>query len=610
MSDKYNQEEPSTLQKIQNQTGCLFLVIGVAMLAFVLTDLLSSGSSIFGSNENNIGSIGDENVSYEEFNNTYESLKFQVLQNNPGFVFDENISEQYRQEAWRVIVENKTVKPQYNAVGIQVSAAELEDLTIGDNTHPQIAQSFRNPETNQFDKNRLVRFLKEDINNDANARQSWVSFQNQFTDNLIATKYSQMVSSSFYMTDLEARTISKEDQQTRNATLVAVPYSQNLDSSITVSDNEILAYAKKYKSQYEQDASRNIEYVRLNVVPSATDSSDMMGWAKDAADKFAKATDDSAFVSLMNSESPFDPTYRPKGTFAPEIEEELFAAEVGSVVGPYEKAGVYSVFKVTGIDSDTSGKTIQVAVVDQNIFASTKTDNKYYGIAGQVITRLNGEKTFEEVVEELGLPKGVASNISEKNRRISGIPKADKIARWLFDPATEEGDVSDIIDLNGSYVVARVTKINEEGLPDADDLRSEIETKVRNQKIAKSLTPELEDAMSSASSATELATAMSTTPAAVPAAKFSGSSLPFVGLDNMVSGAIFGTPVGGNSNVIDGENALVVIYVNNENNYTPADISTMKNLFSSKFNTNIEEQMSDALVKSANVVDKRYKFFD
>ena len=41
MSDKYNNEEESLLQKIQNKSGCLLLVIGAAMLAFVLTDFVS-----------------------------------------------------------------------------------------------------------------------------------------------------------------------------------------------------------------------------------------------------------------------------------------------------------------------------------------------------------------------------------------------------------------------------------------------------------------------------------------------------------------------------------------------------------------------------------------
>lgn len=610
MLDKYNQEEPSTLQKIQNQTGCLFLVIGVAMLAFVLTDLLSSGSSIFGSNENSVGSIGDENVSYEEFNQTYEGLKFQIQQNNPGFQFNEAMSAQYRQQAWNILVENKTLKPQFDKIGIQVSAAELEDLTIGANTHPQIQQSFRNPETNQFEKNRLLRFLKEDINNNEAARQSWISFQNQFTDGLISEKYNALVISSFYTTSLEANTNNDELNRSRNISLVAVPYNQKADSTITVSDNEILTYAKAHRSEFEQKASRSIEYVKLNVVPSEKDTADMLKWASDAADRFRQATDDSTFVSIMNSQTPFDPTYRGRGTFARDVEDSLFSVPVGTVIGPLEKNGVYTIFKVTGIGSDSTGKTIQVAILDQSIYASTTTDNSYYSIAGQILTKVNGDKTFEEVVEQLGLPKGVASGITEKNRTIPGIPKADKIARWIFDPETEEGDISNIIDLNGSYVVARVTKINEAGIPDASDLRNRIESLVRNQKIADKIAPQMEEALESAKSADELATAMDANTVPLPAVSFSGSGLPYIGQDGQVTGAVFGTPVGSHSNVIKGKNALAVVYVNNDNESPSKDLEQIRSETTTLARQTAQGLIKQALEKSANVTDQRYKFFD
>lgn len=610
MSDKYNQEEPSTLQKIQNQTGCLFLVIGVAMLAFVLTDLLSSGSSIFGSNENSVGSIGDENLSYEEFNQTYEGLKFQIQQNNPGFQFNEAMSAQYRQQAWNILVENKTLKPQFDKIGIQVSAAELEDLTIGANTHPQIQQSFRNPETNQFEKNRLLRFLKEDINNNEAARQSWISFQNQFTDGLISEKYNALVISSFYTTSLEANTNNDELNRSRNVSLVAVPYNQKTDSTITVSDNEILAYAKAHRSEFEQEASRSIEYVKLNVVPSEKDTADMLKWASDAADRFRQATDDSTFVSIMNSQTPFDPIYRGRGTFARDVEDSLFSVPVGTVIGPLEKNGVYTIFKVTGIGSDSTGKTIQVAILDQSIYASTTTDNSYYSIAGQILTKVNGDKTFEEVVEQLGLPKGVASGITEKNRTIPGIPKADKIARWIFDPETEEGDISNIIDLNGSYVVARVTKINEAGIPDASDLRNRIESLVRNQKIADKIAPQMEEALESAKSADELATAMDVNTVPLPAVSFSGSGLPYIGQDGQVTGAVFGTPVGSHSDVIKGKNALAVVYVNNDNESPSKDLEQIRSETTTLARQTAQGLIKQALEKSANVTDQRYKFFD
>ncbi|MDA8886022.1 SurA N-terminal domain-containing protein [Bacteroidia bacterium] len=612
MSDKYNKEEPSLLQKIQNKTGCLFLVIGVAMLAFVLTDLVGSGSSIFGGgNANSIGSIGEEQVSYEEFNAAYEGLKAQVQQNNPGFQFNEDLATQYRQQAWSTLIEQKTMTPQYDMIGVSVSPAELEDLTIGQNTHQQIQQSFRDPETNQFDKNRLIRFLKEDINNNEQALQSWTSFQKQFTSSLVAQKYNSLIASSFYATGLEARTQSKERNGTVNASIVALPYNKSNDETITVSDADILAYAKDNRAKYEQKASKNIEYVKLNVVPSSEDSANMMNWAIDAKERFAATKDDSAFVSLMNSESLFDPTFRGRGTFSPEIEELLFNSSVGEVSGPFQMNGVYSLFKVTGTGVDTTGnKTIQVAVLDQAIYASTATDGKYYSLAGQVLTKVNGEKSFEEVVEELGLPKGVASKITEKERTISGIPNASKVARWLFAPETEEGDISDIIDLNGSYVVARVSKVNEEGLPTADDLRSEVETYVRNGKIAETLALKMKEALASATSAENLATALDAVVSPVPAASFKGGSLPYVGSDGAVSGAIFGTPAGAHSDVIQGRSALAVVYVNNENEYQTDDLGAVKQQISTELKQTAQNSIREALEEKSKVKDLRYKFYD
>ena len=609
MSDKYNKEEPSLLQKIQNRTGCLFLVIGVAMLAFVLTDLVGSGSSIFGNNQNNIGKIGDEAISYEEFNGTYETLKNQVIQNNPGINFDETMATQFRQQAWSSLVESKTLKPEYDKLGIDVSAAELEDLTIGQNTHPQIQQSFRDPQTGQFNKDRLIRFLKDDINNDVNAKNSWVSFQKQFTEGLVAQKYNALVASSFYATELEAINKTNEEGKSRNVSLVVLPYSQQKDIEVSVTEADILAYAKAHKGEFKQGPSRNIEYVKINVVPSAKDSAEMMRWAQEEAKNFAESKDDSAFVSLKNSQTPFDPTYRPRGTFSPDIEEVLFNTPVGGIVGPLEKNGVYSIFKVTGVGSDTSGKTIQVAVLDQSIYASTTTDNYYYSLAGEIMTKVNSENSFESVVESLGLPKRVANNISEESRNIEGISNSSKVARWLFAAETDEGDMSDIIDLNGMYVVARVSKINEEGIPSAEDLRGRVETLVRNEKIGEILAAKVKEALASASNAEALASALETTVVPLPAASMN-AGLPYIGQDGAISGAIFGTAVGQNSGAVIGKSAVAVVYVNNDNQSETPNLSEIKRQVGMEYSQNAQGLIRQALEAKSEVKDLRYKFFD
>ena len=712
MSNKYNNEEQSVLQKIQNQTGCLLLVIGIAMIAFVLTDLVSSGSSIFSSDENSVGEVAGKPLSYDEFNRTFEGLKSQLIQNNPGIAFDENMSKQYREQAWNMIIESRVVEPEYEKLALTVSPAELKDLTIGDNTHPQIQRSFRDPETNQFDKQRLIRFLKEDINANPEALQSWNSFQQQFTAGLIAQKYNQLIISSVYTTDLEAVNSGRDNNQTKNATIVSLPYNEFEDSTLMVSDSEILTYIKAHPAKYKEDANRDIEFIRLNVTPSREDSMDMMYQSKEIAQKFSEANDDSAFVSIMNSETPFNKSYQIRGSFPASVDDALFSASIGDVIGPNQENGVYSVYKITdtGLDSlpsirgshilinvagtdtakaerdareliaqiksgattfeaeannknydasrgkggdmgwvrkDTrsyprrlinrlftspqnqyfvtrskkgvhigkttskiSRKTIQVAVVDQKIFPSTKTDGEYYKMAGEFLSKINGDKSFEEVAEELGLTKRVANKINENTLAIPGISNPNPIAKWLFNNSTKEGDVSSIIDINGSYFVARVTHVKPDGLVDIEEVRTIIDEILLNEKKSDKLFSKLDVALNNSNTPEELAEKLETNPVSIPAASFSSSSIPYIGSDQIITGTIFGLPVVTKSEIIRGERALAVVYLNNDNEYEASDVEVLKLQNTDQSKQDFQQKVRQTIIENADVVDLRYRFYN
>jgi peptidyl-prolyl cis-trans isomerase D len=682
------------------------------MLAFVLTDLVSSGSSIFSSNDNSVGEISNEPVSYDEYNQTYEALKAQLIQNNPGIAFDENMSKQYQQQAWNMIIESRLVEPEYEKLALTVSLAELEDLTIGDNTHPQIQQSFRNPETNQFDKQRLIRFLKEDINSNPEALQNWNSFQQQFTASLIAQKYSQLITSSVYTTDLEAANYGRDNNQTKNATVVSLPYSQYEDSTLSVSDSEILSYMKAHSSKFERDASRDIEYIRLNVIPSQEDSMDMIFQAKEIAQKFSETKDDSAFVSIMNSETPFNKTFQRRGSFLASVENEIFSANIGEVVGPAQENGIYSVYKIKGIGTDSvssirgshilinvagtdtaqaeksarelisqikagattfeaeankknydasrgnggdlgwvtkdsraypsklinrlfrspkgqyfvvrsnkgvhigkttsqiSRKTVQVAVVDQKIFPSTKTDGEYYKMAGDFLTKANGDKSFEEVAEELGLTKRVANDIKESSLAIPGVSNPNSIAKWLFDDASNEGDISSIIDIDGNYYVARITNIKAKGLADINEERSEVENILLDQKKSEKLYARMSEALKKSSNADELANELEISPVSIPAASFNNSSIPYIGRDLIISGTIFGLPVGGKSDIIKGERAVALVYLNNDNQYEATDAEDLKVQITDQVKQEMQQKSRKTLIENGEVIDLRYRFYN
>ena len=57
----------ATLQKIRGKAGLLVGVIGVALLAFIVGDLLNSGHTFFNMNRNKIAVVNGKKITPEEF---------------------------------------------------------------------------------------------------------------------------------------------------------------------------------------------------------------------------------------------------------------------------------------------------------------------------------------------------------------------------------------------------------------------------------------------------------------------------------------------------------------------------------------------------------------
>ena len=57
----------ATLQKIRNLSGLLIVVIGVALLSFIVGDFLNSGSTFLQMSRNNVAKVNGTAISPEEF---------------------------------------------------------------------------------------------------------------------------------------------------------------------------------------------------------------------------------------------------------------------------------------------------------------------------------------------------------------------------------------------------------------------------------------------------------------------------------------------------------------------------------------------------------------
>jgi len=337
----------ATLQNIRNRGGLMIaIVIGLALGAFILGDMLNSGSKLMKPSQMRIAVIDGEDVQYPDFQRKVEELTEIYKMNSQKNQVDENTTEQIREQVWDGYLQENILGNVANNLGLSVSADELFDLVQGNNPHPIIQQLFRNQQTGEIDKSSILQFLKSLEGNATPQQKSyWLYIENQIKLDRLRTKYNNLVSKGLYVTSVEAQKSLEAKNKNANIQYIALNYASVSDSSVKVSDSELKEYYNKHKDAYKQEKSRKIEYITFDVLPSAADNEATQKWIADNKQDFAAVVDNEQYVNV-NSDTRFDPTFYKKDEVSPELADWAFSAPVGDIYGPYFENNEYKLAKI------------------------------------------------------------------------------------------------------------------------------------------------------------------------------------------------------------------------------------------------------------------------
>ncbi|WP_167617576.1 peptidylprolyl isomerase [Maribellus sediminis] len=340
----------ATLQKIRTRAGLLVaIVIGVSLAAFILGDLLQGGSSMFQRNRLEVGEIDGTSIQYPEFQSEVEELGEIFKQNYQTSQLDENMWAQVREQAWQQKIAEIVMGETYKDLGINVTSEELFDMLQGSNIHPIVQQIFRNPETGQFDRGSVVRFLK---NLETGAvtqenRDYWLTLENQIVDERTQSKYANMVGKGLYVTTQEAENTLQASSKTVNFDYISLPHSTVSDDEISITEKDLKDYYNAHQEDYEQEQSRRIEYITYPVSPSADDYADAEKWINDIKSDFAETDDNVQFVNA-NSDVAFENVWEKRDDLPENIATWIFdeGAQVNDVFGPYPDGETFKLAKL------------------------------------------------------------------------------------------------------------------------------------------------------------------------------------------------------------------------------------------------------------------------
>ncbi len=337
----------ATLQKIRNRGGILVaVIIGLALVAFILGDMLNAGSNLMKPGQLEVAEINGQSVQYPDFQKRIEQLS-EVYKMNMGVSqLDENAWNQVREQVWQTILRELIMTDVYEEVGVDVSAEELFDLIQGANPHQIVQQIFRNPNTGVFDKDFAISFLKS-LQTNATPQQKmyWLYVEDQIKTEKIQEKYNNLINKGLYITTAEAQKSLAEKNKKVNFQYIPLLFSTIADSTVKVSDKDLKAYYAAHQDEYKQGKSRRIEYITFEVIASEGDDNDAKKWTEDIKTEFAGSQDNAQFVNV-NSDIRFDETFLKKEQLSSDLGEFAFNGNVGDIYGPYKEAESYKLAKI------------------------------------------------------------------------------------------------------------------------------------------------------------------------------------------------------------------------------------------------------------------------
>ena len=177
-----------------------------------------------------------------------------------------------RDQAWNQTIYRLAFQPEWEKLGLTVSDDELVDMVQGDNISPGIKQAFTDQQTGQFDKARLIEYLKNLDKLPPESQAAWRNFEANLPAERLANKYNALLKNSVYVTTAEAKRFDANQNTKATVKYLFVPYGSISDSAVKVTDAQLQAYLDKNKGKYKVEDGRSMEYITVPVVASKEDS--------------------------------------------------------------------------------------------------------------------------------------------------------------------------------------------------------------------------------------------------------------------------------------------------------------------------------------------------
>ena len=337
----------AALEKIRSKAVLLTVVIGLALLAFILTDFLNSGRTFFGDG-NTVAYVGDTKIDAMQFQNRYEQAS-QELQssgrnNIDGAVLQSQVMSQMIQEI--------LLNDELEMLDIDVTDEEITDAMIGNNIRPQVMQLVQ--QTGMQSARDLYDLIfnpskygatDADV---AQMRNVWINLEDDVTRSLKYEKLQNLIMGAIRANDLDKKEMASENATTSTIEFARVGFSSLKNEDYPVSDAEITEEYNKQKASYKLPEEMRVAHIiAVDITPSTLD----LNQAQENINGVYTTLVSSEGIDEIRNNSDLvinENTVRLSDIRQNDTRQFIAKAAVGDVTSPKFQSNTYTITKLLG----------------------------------------------------------------------------------------------------------------------------------------------------------------------------------------------------------------------------------------------------------------------
>ena len=272
----------ATLEKIRSKSVFLIVVIGVALLAFIIGDALTNSRNILG-DHTTVAKAGNVKIDYTDYQRKREELNNQLEQarrNNPQ-QFANFDTQLLPQMAIEQLLQEQLLASAADKAGIESSGnllrfymlespgnqdvnniiSQLNASGLNVQTPQQAYEVIFNPKRNGLTEAQVEPF-----------QRAWIAAEKN-TQKLIKQQiYQRLLVGTVRANDLDKKALYDDYISTMNVDLAFLPYGELDAKKYPVSDKEISDEYNKIKGEFVvEEPTREISFIAVNILPSEED---------------------------------------------------------------------------------------------------------------------------------------------------------------------------------------------------------------------------------------------------------------------------------------------------------------------------------------------------